>query len=267
MADITSYQQGNVDDCDLVNWRGDQVSLTPGGQSIYETSSVPLAKLGSRKVVGDRVFRYARCGSLDGAAGKLMQAPAFNANWQGVSLATTRGAVVGAKSIWLYSSTATLTANQLAEGYLGIESGTAANQGYSYRIKSHGVVTATTTFEVKLYDAIKQVATGTDKVSLYPNMYNGVTVQTAAAGAMPVGIAPIAVTTGDYFWLQTWGPTPALNSTTAVAAGGPVYAGATGDVCGLAGTGTYASQVAEIGIGMVTGTNREKDFIFLRIAP
>lgn len=267
MADITNYQQGNVSEDDLCNWRGDQVSLSQGGQSIYDSSSVKLAPLGSRKVVGDRVFRYAKCGSLDAVPGKLLQAPAFDANWSAVALATTRGAVVGAKSLWLYSSTATLTANQLAEGYLGFESGTAANSGYQYRIKSHGAVTATTTFEVKLYDAIKQVATGTDKVSLFPNMYNGVTVQTTGVGACPVGIAPLAVTTNDYFWLQTWGPCPALNSTTSVAAGAPVYAGGTGDVCGVVGTGTYASLMAQIGIGMVTGTNREKDFVYLTIAP
>lgn len=267
MADITGYNQGNVDDSELVNWRGDQVSAPQGGQSIYDASSVQLAPLGSRKVVGDRVFRYAKAGSLDGAAGKVMQAPAFNANWQGISYATTRVPVVGAKTIWLYSGTQTLTANQYAGGYIGVESGTAANAGYMYRIKSHGAVSATSTFEVKLYDTIKQTITGSDKLSMIPNLYNGVTVQTAGNGAVPVGIPPINVTTGDYFWLQTWGPCPALNSTTAVAAGAPVYAGGTGDVCGVVGTGTFASLIAQIGIGIVTGTNREKDFIFLTIAP
>lgn len=59
MSDITVRDQGEVDDCGLVNWRGDQVAVPQGGQSIYKTSSIPLAKFGARKVVGDRVFRYA----------------------------------------------------------------------------------------------------------------------------------------------------------------------------------------------------------------
>ena len=67
MADITAYNQGEVADEGLQNWRGDQATLAPGSQSIYKSSTVKLAALGSRKVVGDRVFRYARAGGAIGA--------------------------------------------------------------------------------------------------------------------------------------------------------------------------------------------------------
>ena len=112
MADITSLNQGEVENSGKVNWRGDQQTV-PNEQSVYKTSSVKLAELGSRKVVGDRVFRYAKAKNTVAAA-LIASATAHDAKW----LKTTIGTdwVVGARVVGLYAST-NISADQFAEGY------------------------------------------------------------------------------------------------------------------------------------------------------
>jgi hypothetical protein len=259
MADITSKMQGNVSDEGQVNWRGDQVSVVQGGQSIYETSSVKLADLGSRKVVGDRVFRYALSGDTIGA-GLIASRPVSDAKHMKTTIATN--AVTGLKALTIVLTTSA-AANYFAEGYVHVQSGTAANQGYMYKIKSHGSIGDTSSGVFSLYDPIKMaIASNGDKVSVYPSGYSGVIRNTDQADP-PVGIAPIAVVSGDYFWLQTWGPSPYVAGSAGVpTAGGAIVAGSVG----MAETTVGATTVI-IGHSIHQATSAEYGHAWLSIAP
>lgn len=259
-ADITTRNQGQVEDSGKVNWRGDQVSTPQGGQSIYDTSSLQLTDLGSRKVVGDRVFRYALANGAAGAGDLCQSDPAF-------VLGVTGGTAdpAGGKTFTFYFATSN-SADVYAEGYLHCQSGTAANLGYTYRIKSQPIVADTSECSLELYDPLKKLVNVTDEWSVHQNLYRGVKENVDAAGtAAPVGVAPILVASGEYFWLQTWGP-----------AGVKSLSGAPGEMLTPAATGQVGVEVhssaggnvlAAVSYGLQVMTASEYGMVFLTIAP
>ena len=259
MADITDRNQGNVSDEGQVNWRGDQITAPQGSQSIYDTASLALAELGSRKVVGDRVFRYALAGGTC-AAGELVVAPNVDAKHMKTLLGTS--AVAGMKSVSIVLTTSA-AANYFAEGYFHVQSGSATKTGYMYKIKSHGSIGDAGSGVFTLYDPIKlAINSATDKVAVWPSMYARVLQCTDQTG-MSVGIAPIAVVSGDYFWLQTWGPAPYIAGSAGVpTAGGCLVAGSAGQCETSAGAATMI-----VGYSRNQGTSQEVGHGYITIAP
>lgn len=258
MADITGFTQGEVDDSGKVNWRGDQVTVTPGGQSIYKSSSVQLAQLGARKVVGDRVFRYAlAAGTIE--AGNV-------AEWGGEALKeTTAGATgtAGDRTFTWYAATA-MSANTYAEGYLMCNSGAASTAGSMYRIKSHDAIAKTSTGTLYLYDPLAVAITASAEYTVVQNLYKVAVECTTGAGHVMIGVSPIRVVSGDYFWLQTWGPAGCKAS--ALSAGNEVMGDDTGEAA------VYTSAAADaaatpIGQAMQAVSASEYGVVFLRIAP
>lgn len=258
MADITSKLQGNVSDEGQVNWRGDQVTVAQGGQSIYETSSVQLAELGSRKVVGDRVFRYALSGDTIGAA-LIASRAVVDSKHTKTTLATA--AVTGVKALTIVLTTSA-AANYFADGYVHVQSGTAANQGYMYKIRSHGSIGDAGSGVFTLYDPVKQAIAVADLVTVSPSVYSKVILCTNEANP-PAGVAPIAVVSGDYFWLQTWGPSSFVVGSAGVPTlGGQLVAGSAG-MCET----TAAGSTVVIGRCDVVGAALEYGAGSLMIAP
>ena len=260
MANITVRNQGEVESSGKVNWRGDQSVVPQGGQSIYKTSSVQLAALGSRKVVGDRVFRYAKASGGAGA-GDLCE---FNGT---VLDSVTAGGtnVAGGKTFTWYAAT-TIGANDYAEGYLACQSGTAANMGQFYRVKSHDAIAKTCTGTLNLYDELKITADIVDEWILGKNMYASVVECTSGASHIPIGVAPVAVTTNDYFWLQTWGPCM-VKAGTAAALGELLIADATGQVTNLDNKSSGGDTMMVLGQAMMVHTASENGLAFIQIAP
>jgi hypothetical protein len=202
MADITSKLQGNVSNEGKQNWRGDQVSAPQGGQSIYDSSSVQLAELGSRKVVGDRVFRYSLAKADIGAAMTVQYAGECALKSIAVGSSVTQPA--GLRTFTVTAATA-ISKDTYADGYLVCEAGaTDSNLGMVYGIKSNDYGSAAGTCKLYLYDEIKCALKLTSTWALYQNLY--MNVASGSATGVALGISPIDVTTGDYFWLQTWGP-------------------------------------------------------------
>ena len=257
MADITSRYQGNVsDEGQQGPWRE---SVAPiGGQSMYDTSSVQLAELGHRKVVGDRVFRYALAGGTVGA-GLIAARPAVDSKHMKVLPLTN--AITGVKAITL-TLTTSAAANYFADGYLHVASGTAAEQGYMYKIKTHASIGDAGTGVFTLYDPIKFAVASAALVSVFPSPYSKVVAVTDQTGPA-VGIAPIAVVSGDYFWLQTWGPSPYVAGSAGVPkAGGWLVVGS----AGMAET-TNSATCAIIGIAVNEVAALEYGHGWLTIAP
>jgi len=211
MADITTRNQGEVSDEGKVNWRGDQVSLPQGGQSVYKSSTIQLAQLGSRKVVGDRVFRYMKSiGAIKAREGVSQGGSAGTGAGTMITVTAGAGNAGGLQITIQNTGAGTCAKNEFAEGYLGVDHGTAHTGGtnaggYMYRIKSNPAIAASGSGVFELYDPLVAAVETTDFVVMYQNLYNQVLVATATA-QLPVGVCPVNVTAGDYFWGQTWGP-------------------------------------------------------------
>lgn len=258
MADITSRTQGNVDNSGKVNWRGDQVSLPQGSQSIYESSSIPLAQLGARKVVGDRVFRYAKCAKVT-TAGKLQQTT-------GAELKETIAGTVGTKGdkTFVYSAANTIGANAYAEGYLLCNSGAAGTAGNVYRIKSHADISSAGTGTLYLYDPLAVAVTASAEYSIVANMYSSVQDGTTGGAEHVIGAPPISCTTNDYFWIQTWGPASIRGQ--ALAKGNLTCVDDTGGVAlNITASSLIGAQV--IGVAMQAISAAECGLIYLMISP
>jgi hypothetical protein len=259
MADITTYQAGNVSDEGKLNWRGDQVSVAQGGQSIYQSSSVPLAELGSRKVVGDRVFRYARLGAIAAVPGDLLQMPATRAAIA-VTAATT--AQAGDRVITFFNTAVAATVNQFAEGYIYQQSGTVANR-IMYRVKSNASTAADANMAVTLYDPLQKSMNVTDLWQIKENPYSLVT-QATAVSAPVAGVLICPATTNDYVWIQTWGPCSVKATTSSSLIMCPAATGAAG---GFVATGTGGTQVLQIGVWSTLPGASLCEFAMLQIAP
>ena len=258
MADITGLNSGNVNDSGKVNWAGDQVAVPQGGQSVYKTSSVRLAELGSSIRVGDRKFKYSLAGGSIGAGDLTEVTNSATAADHAISLAAA--ATAGDKTI-NWTATTTAPKDQFAEGYFFVHSGSATDMGYLYRIKSHAAISSAGTGTMYLYDSIAHPITTTDKCDIVTNKYKDL-LECTAAGNIAVGVAPIAVVSSDYFWLQTHGP--AAVKCSAATEGEPMMPAATGqaDVLTYSDTG---DGLQTIGVAMQAVSNSTYGLIFLTI--
>lgn len=176
-------------------------NLVPA-QGIYEQSATPLHPLGARLQLGDRVFYYSQ-------ASEALTAGQLNSYLPTVITEDTVTVAhpVGTRKVTITAS-ATITANQLAEGHLVVDEGTGA--GEMYKIKSHEAITSGQTGVFELYDPILTAwATADTDVTIYGPQYR-VQQSNAAQTESAAGVNPISVTDEYYFWNQTYGPAAVL---------------------------------------------------------
>lgn len=173
--------------------------IIPIDQSVYEPdATTQRAPLGTRLKVSDRVYFYAQA-SASVAGGAVLCAAAPTASHQsGIFAVAVASAGVKVLS---GTSSAAVVANFYAEGYFGEALG--AGAGELYRIAKNAA--GSTGFSITLYDNLNTTITSGTGFWLMPNSYKNVFVGSQALG-VPIGVAPVAVTSGAYFWLQTWGP-------------------------------------------------------------
>lgn len=234
--------------------------------SIYASTSDAVAPLGTRLEVGDRTFYFARLSTSANVAqgGIIVCATAPVASHQ-ADILTPAATSAGALSFTLTLG-ASMATNEYAEGYLIVSSGT--GNGTTYRIKSHGTfATAATDAVINLYDGLNDPMTATSELNFIPNLYQDVKVGSELLD-LAVGVVPAAVTTGEYFWLQTWGPCGVHNDA-AAAAGSILRMGTTGAVAiNIDGT-TAGSNVQNL-VGKnfnLAGTDTEETPVFINIRP
>lgn len=187
-------------------------AVTVAAQGIFSESSTQLHRIGEAVHSNDgRIFRYAKVGGTALAAGKLYQSRAEDTtNFQDLTCAVSS---VGATSITT-TSTVTLTANQLAGGFLTVTSAT-TGAGFTYRIESHAAASAAVvTFN--LADPVVVATTGTVKIDAHPNPYDAVIVAPTTSTSAMAGFAVYNVTAAYFGWLCTHGPTAALAQGTIV---------------------------------------------------
>jgi hypothetical protein len=198
----------------------------PVDQSIYEPSSDQKAKLGTRLRVGERTYHYAQLStSANVNPGDVVCAPQLIASHQS-GIMTCGAATTGATTISITGGTA-VSANQYAEGYIVFASQALAGGGISYKIKANSAALTAAAGTVTLYDPIPG-SVGAGPINLVPSEYSSVKVGSQALDRA-VGVAPVAVTTGQYFWVQTWGPASPKH-VAATPANAQVVLGTTGGV-------------------------------------
>lgn len=238
--------------------------MVPVDQSIYEVSTTQKTKLGTRLAVGEKVFYYAKAAaSVPGGA--VLCAPAPTASHQSGILAVA--AASADARVLSATSSAAVAASVYNEGLFGISTGATNGVGQCYKVQAQGSGTAG--FVVKLYDGLAQAITAGTGYFLIPSPFNGVNVGSQVVD-IPVGIAPLNVTSGGFFWMQTWGPAnPVHQGATAVAAA--VRLGTTGGVVAAFNATTNDATTVQARIigqnGSLAATAAQANPIMLTILP
>lgn len=171
-------------------------------QDIFSTSSTQGTSLGAQATTGDgRVFRYCLAGGTTLVPGKLQQASAEDTtNYQNLAAAAT---AIGDTTITISTST-TVTANALTNGFLVVTTSTGA--GYTYGIASNTATSAAAGLVITLSDAIVVATTTASRFDVIPNPYASIVVNPTAASSAAKGGAIYPITNAQYGWLQVAGP-------------------------------------------------------------
>jgi len=187
-------------------------AVVVAAQGIHSESSTQLHGIGEMVHSNDgRKFRYCKVGGTSLAAGKLYQSRAEDTtNFQNLTCAVSSAAATSITT----TTTVTLTANQLAGGFLTVTAAT-TGAGFTYKIKSHAAASgAVVTFNLE--DPVVVATTGTVTVDAHPNPYDAVIIAPTTATSGNAGFAVYNVTNAYFGWLCTHGPTSALAQGTIV---------------------------------------------------
>ncbi len=167
-------------------------------------------QLGAKATTGDgREFRFVLAGGTTLVPGKLQQTSAEVTGWETLAVAA---AAVGATTV-VTTSTVTVTANELAGGYLVVA--VTPGQGYTYRIAGNTAATAAVT-TITLDDPIQVALTTSSTVSVVLNPFNGVILNPTTATGAIAGVAVFPIVNAQYGWIQTKGPVGVLAGGTIV---------------------------------------------------
>lgn len=237
--------------------KGNAISVTP--QDVFTSAAVQATDLGAIASTGDgRYFRYVLAGGTSLVPGKLQQSSAQDTtNLNPSGGLSVLAAAIGATQVTI-SSSITLTANQLAGGYLGVN--VTPGQGYTYRIKGNSAVSSAANCVVTLEDPIQVALTTSSKIVLTASPFNSVIVNPTTATGSPVGVAVYPITNAQYGWIQSHGVVCCLTDAgTTVGLGYKPSTNTAGAVMSMAATG------ALVGYAINTGVTTEYDNIFLTI--
>jgi hypothetical protein len=153
-----------------------------------------------------RQYRFAL--AAPGAAlvvGNCIQAQAEITEHQSM---TPAAAAIGATSITVTPAAAAGAADLYADGLAVIS--VTAGIGYSYPIKTHLAITASTAFVVQLqpgWPIVVALVAATSKVTLYPNPYRNVIQSPITTGSGPTaGVCQFIIAAAEYGWLGDNGP-------------------------------------------------------------
>ena len=225
-------------------------------------NDIQVHALGTRAMKNDgRVYRFANA-AADTVAGTLYQGPAPIPN----HLARTAPVVaVGAKTFTFTPGNTVGAANLYAEGYLQVDTGVAAENGYTYTVSGHAAIASGTAFTLNLIDPIIIALSASSTVGLIHNVYKQVIINPTGQTGVTAGVSTYIVSANKYGWLQTWGPCSGLiNGTPGVA---------TNLVVGVSTAGTFdlgtvaaETNVRVIARAMQVGVSTKNNFVYLMIA-
>ena len=237
---------------------------------IYEEYQYAKHRLGERLDLGDRTFFYASAGealnagntvegALYGGAGSTLQ----------TTLGITVAALAGDKRIYVNALTTEQTKNVFADGYVSVFDATTTGLSWLFRIKGNSTLaTSGTSSFLELYDELPITLTiTTDQLEVIGNMYKSVKQGNTTQAGPLLGVAPITVQSGYFFWLQTYGPAAVYPGVAAFVI--DEYVGLSDTTAGAAETITgIASGVCKepaLGYTLHPGTVSEAGIVFLTV--
>jgi hypothetical protein len=230
----------------------------PPAQGVYEENASQKAELGYRLAFSDgRVFRYAKAGASNLAAGKAVKAGLISEDRE-INKAVTTATLAGAYTVTLTTSSAVTTG---ADGYLQINDDTGEGSLMKIKLTAANASTATRT-DVTLYDPIPLALTTSSEGTIIHNPYEQCEIATNNTQIV-LGVPPIAVTAEYYFWLQTWGIASVLVTGTP-AAGVRVTVS---EVVNGAASAMATATIQAFGIMGLVGVDTEYKPVFLTICP
>lgn len=230
-------------------------------QGIWEENSVAQQNIGAYVETADgRGFRYCKCGGTATVAGKVYQSSALDAtNLQpSGGLTPSANVAIGGTEITAADSL-TLTANQLAGGYLSVC--VTPGQGYLYKIKGNTAVTAATGAVITLADPLQIAITTASNFIVTPHPYSGIVVEPGTPTGVIVGVAHRVLTAAYYGWIQTKGVASVLFTGTGVAS--CAVGSLQGGTSGSAAPAIAATNI--LGYHVATGITSEYALIYLTI--
>jgi len=192
-----TYQPNRAKDGVIVDQILSGGHMLAGGrlQDIHEQSAVQNYDIGTRLVLDDRVFRYCKAG------GDLVAMKAGH-NGNGPTECNSAAAeyAAGTFEVTILDTTARVK-DYYKNGYLWIMTAAAYQL---YRIKS-SAVGAGVSVKLTLYEALKTKVPASTWCTAWPNIYSNI-LGTTSGRMSNVIVSLIPVTSGYYFWGQTWGP-------------------------------------------------------------
>ena len=144
--------------------------------------------------MGDRIFRYGKCGATATIAGNYYESDAKGGQ-SGTNRTTLEGLAVAADSV-AGSSTITvtlqnshaddaITVNKFKDGYITVAAATLAadGKGQTFKIKSHPAAARNTNVVITIYDTIPVEIDSSESctASIVKNVYDGVIISPAGA--------------------------------------------------------------------------------------
>jgi hypothetical protein len=258
------------------------VNLTGIKQEYDEQSVTQNYELGSHLVVDERVFHYARAGAALVAPCTYrlqVNADINSATTWGLALAAP--IVAGDTTVQVASAVyqaGTIALDELKGGW--IEVWGAANVFMWRRILGNtaavGGAPAAITITVDRPFNAGVIIAGNSVALHHNNYYNvqmGGSVPAIVTFESAVGLTPIPVTNGRYFWLQTWGPcfiASQLGNPGAVLGFRDVYYGAAGTLLSFNAAYAAGANVSPQRIGYISGASTNADGnndVNLQLAP
>jgi len=177
-------------------------------QGVYEESSTQLAPLGTKLEFDDgRMFRYTKSAAAIGIG--IVCANDYSAGTLAETDNFTVSATAGNREFSMTGGGSEFAtgAEAYAGSYIVFTDGTGAGQ--YYRIKDH-TTASSDKITFQLYDKLVTAPGSDTDIIIIGNPYGAVitadrTSEGAATDTFAMGINPIAISSGYYFWMQTKG--------------------------------------------------------------
>jgi hypothetical protein len=182
--------------------------ILPPGSEVTTESASPKFALGTRHVLGDRVFRYAHVKSdaKPGWAANTLRRGSVCVSYNTASIekGTQLGALTtGAESVLWTVVQRSVLKDQFKNGYLLMQG------GYVKGIESNNAEVKGNTIALKLKEPLTEADASSGNYGiLCEGLYSNVMERTYGntGPGLIVGVPVADLTEGYYGWLQTWGP-------------------------------------------------------------
>lgn len=243
-------------------------------QGIYTQSSTkeyPIGTFYAEPGPLHRGFMY----SLAGAAitpGKLLATAALSGadTTLQTAMAVAVAASAGDTRIYLTAVTTAQVADRFKDGIAVINDvSVTPDEFYTFPVVGNSAIAASgTSSYIDLAYGVPVALTTSDKVDLSVNpWYNVIEQPVTTHTGSPAGVAMINVTSGYYFWAQTWGPCGIMSNAGPLTVGAGVLSSTdiAGGVASMSATSTNTVQ-PQIGWAVNVSTDVYGATVFLTIA-